>query len=195
MRLIRWDDYPVAAWRNGAGTTREVARGTASSPAGPDDFDWRVSLADVTASSPFSSFPGVRRVIVQVAGGPMVLTVDGQEHPLDLFRPFSFDGGAETSCRASDGATTDLNVMTRLGAWVARVEVHDAVRVRLDPPARHTSSSPSLAHSTKTRLARETPAMSHMTPDPFPVVGWVGGRCLAAGRSNRNETGYPGTLA
>ena len=87
MRLLRWDDYPVAAWKNGTGATREVARQPAAPLAGTGEFDWRVSLTQVTASSACSSFPGVRRVIVPVDGGPMTVTVDGQEHRLELYRP------------------------------------------------------------------------------------------------------------
>jgi uncharacterized protein len=132
VNVLRWDDYPLTRWKNGAGTTREVARHPAGPPAGPDDFDWRVSIAEVPASSAFSSFPGVARVIVQVAGEPMTLSVGGQEHLLELYRPFTFDGGAATTCRLSGGATTDLNVMTRQAVWTAEVSVHDDERVRID---------------------------------------------------------------
>ena len=36
---------PTQRWKNGAGTSREVARGPAD--ASFDDFDWRISLAEI----------------------------------------------------------------------------------------------------------------------------------------------------
>ena len=41
-------------WKNGGGVTREVA----AHPAGAslEDFDWRVSTAEVRAAGPFSGF-------------------------------------------------------------------------------------------------------------------------------------------
>ena len=58
----RWADAVERPWRNGGGVTRELA----SSPEGVDDFDWRVSIAEVTASGDFSRFPGVDRTIVRL---------------------------------------------------------------------------------------------------------------------------------
>ncbi|WP_406859393.1 HutD family protein [Streptomyces sp. HUAS MG47] len=121
-RLLRAHDRPATPWRNGGGVTREVAAGPAD--AGLEDFVWRVSLADVAAGGPFSSFPGVDRIITVVDGPGMELTVDGVPHTVDaLYEPFAFPGDADTDCRLLGGPLVDFNVMTRRTAATARVRV------------------------------------------------------------------------
>jgi hypothetical protein len=134
IRVLRAEDRAAAPWRNGGGVTREVAASVPDTVGGfadRDAFDWRVSLADVAQEGPFSSFPGVDRVITVVDGPGMVLTVDGQEHRIDQrFRPFSFRGDSRTDCRLLGKALVDLNVMTRRGRCTARVDiVEDGIAV------------------------------------------------------------------
>jgi environmental stress-induced protein Ves len=125
--ILRAADRAAAAWKNGGGVTREVA---ASPPgAGMDDFDWRVSLADVARGGPFSRFPGVDRVITVVEGAGMELEVDGAAHLADArYAPFAFPGDADTGCRLLDGPIVDFNVMTRRDRVRATVEIVDADR-------------------------------------------------------------------
>ncbi|WP_431032600.1 HutD/Ves family protein [Streptomyces sp. P6-2-1] len=113
--VLRWAEYRAVPWRNGGGTTREVASGRVRE-AGGEEFDWRVSVADVDAGGPFSAFPGVDRVITLVEGSGMVLTVDGEAPRLvEPLVPFAFPGDARTDCRLDAGAVRDMNVMTRRG--------------------------------------------------------------------------------
>ncbi|MGW1005549.1 HutD/Ves family protein [Streptomyces sp. NPDC002520] len=116
-RVLRSQDRPATRWKNGGGLTREVAADDAM--AGLDDFVWRVSLADVAQSGPFSAFAGVDRIITVVDGAGMELTVDGAVHTIaDPYEPFPFPGDAATDCRLLDGAIVDFNVMTRrTRAW------------------------------------------------------------------------------
>ncbi|WP_216586115.1 HutD/Ves family protein [Streptomyces brasiliscabiei] len=128
--VLRWSEYRSMPWKNGGGTTREVASGDVrtSAPVPPapaergDGFDWRVSVADVDAGGSFSAFPGIDRVITLVEGVGMVLTVDGTSHPVGPLSPFAFSGDATTDCRLEGGAVRDMNVMTRRGR--ARAQVH-----------------------------------------------------------------------
>ncbi len=124
-QVYRAGDLQPAPWKNGGGTTRQVA--SAPPAAGTSDFDWRISIADVTASGPFSTFPGVERVIVLMGGAGMVLEVDGRIHELTLFEPFVFSGDADTTCDVAAGPTRDLNVMTRRATVRAEVEVRAVV--------------------------------------------------------------------
>ena len=84
MDVWRRDDHLQMPWKNGGGLTREVA----SSPPGSalTDFDWRISFAEVAAGGPFSTFPGVDRVIILIDGPAMALTVDGVRHELPTAR-------------------------------------------------------------------------------------------------------------
>lgn len=108
-------------WKNGGGTTSQVAG--VPEGAGLEDFDWRISIADVTSGGPFSTFTGVDRVIVLVDGKAMELDVDGVRHRLLRHRPFTFRGEATTVCTLPSGPTRDLNVMTRRAQFGAAVEV------------------------------------------------------------------------
>jgi len=121
LTVLRSDDHARMPWANGGGTTYQVA--TSPEGAGLDEFDWRVSLADVGSSGPFSAFPGIDRILVVVEGAGMELMVDGRLVPLGPLDPLLFDGAADTSARLVSGPTKDLNVMTRRGRCTATLDV------------------------------------------------------------------------
>jgi len=83
--IVHFADLSVVPWRNGGGVTREVAVGGS----GGQDFNWRISIADVNVPGPFSTFPGVDRIITLVDGVRMDLLIDGVEHVLGLYEPFT----------------------------------------------------------------------------------------------------------
>jgi hypothetical protein len=60
MRLIQTSEYRRTPWKNGAGTTFEIAAEPLASMI--DTFDWRISMAQVASVGPFSSFPGTDAV-------------------------------------------------------------------------------------------------------------------------------------
>lgn len=122
--ITRAADLPRVPWRNGQGRTTEIAIGGA-----PDDFAWRVSLADVTQSGDFSLFPGIDRTIVLIDGVGMVLHLPDRGHALVRDVPFAFDGGLAVSCTVEE-PTRDLNLMTRRGTTTGTIEV-----LVLDGPA------------------------------------------------------------
>ena len=122
-RLLRADALVPVPWRNGQGITREIA---AMPPgAGPDDFLWRVSLADVVGAAPFSRFPGVDRVIALIDGAGFRMTLDGaQIHDLTTpCAPFAFPGEAQVAVALAGGPTRDFNLMLRRGAAAGRIDV------------------------------------------------------------------------
>lgn len=118
------DRLPATSWKNGGGTTREIACHPAG--AGIEDFGWRVSIADIAADGPFSPFPGIDRVITLLDGpGVRLYAPDaGIDHRLDRpLAPFAFPGEAAIESTLLGGATADFNVMTRRGQWHAEVRV------------------------------------------------------------------------
>ncbi len=122
--LLRYASLAAAPWRNGGGVTREVLRlpGNASAKASTEEFAARVSIADVDASGPFSTYPGVDRIIMLVDGSSMRLTIDGRRAELLPLHPFAFAGDASTLGEI-DSPTRDLNVMTRRGLATAAITV------------------------------------------------------------------------
>lgn len=101
--VVNADDVAPQPWVNGGGTTRDLLHA--------DDGTWRVSLAEVDADGPFSSFPGRRRLLTVVDGPVLVLSVDGTEHVVEPRRPFAFDGDAAVTAAVPEGAVGVLNVI------------------------------------------------------------------------------------
>ena len=114
---------PASPWKNGGGTTREIAAHPQG--AGLETFGWRLSVAEVERDGPFSSFPGIDRTIVLLRGAGMRLRAGKvmREHELTTIGvPHAFAGEAAIDAQLVDGATSDFNVMTRRGQWSATVE-------------------------------------------------------------------------
>lgn len=124
--MHRFDTAALAAtpWKNGGGTTREIA--CSPEGAGIDDFDWRVSIAGIDRAGPFSAFDGVDRVIMLLEGaGVRLHSRDGRiDHRLDrAHAPFAFAGDVALDCELLGASSTDFNVMTRRGKLRADVRV------------------------------------------------------------------------
>lgn len=108
-------------WKNGRGETVEVA--VWPEGAGLDGFDWRVSMAGVTEDGDFSIFPQIDRSLAVLSGDGIELQVQGrapQRLTLDT-PPLSFAADVPVSARLLGQPITDLNVMTRRGAWSHRL--------------------------------------------------------------------------
>jgi environmental stress-induced protein Ves len=136
MTTIDVNRLPASAWKNGGGATRTIL---VSPPgAGFDDFDWRISLADVSSSGDFSRFPGVDRTIMLIAGPGMTLHFeDGRDVSLTTpFAPFAFSGDDVVRSELAAGECRDFNVMTRRGKVHAEVAV-----LHRDTYLRHTADS------------------------------------------------------
>lgn len=121
LRFQRFDEHLKMPWKNGLGITREVISRPASDGSG--GFDWRISLATVGASGPFSIFAGIDRTIAVLKGDGMQLTVDGRREPPLLVGspPFAFSGDAEVQAICLGEETLDLNMMSRHGRFVHRM--------------------------------------------------------------------------
>ncbi|MGY6248657.1 HutD/Ves family protein [Bosea thiooxidans] len=117
MRIIRAADCKVMPWKNGGGTTTEIA--VAPEGASLSDFDWRISMAHVGQDGPFSSFPGIDRTLSVLTGNGIRLAFgDGETAALDrATAPFFFAADRAVDGVLVDGAIDDLNVMSRRGAW------------------------------------------------------------------------------
>jgi environmental stress-induced protein Ves len=122
MRIIRAADCKVMPWKNGGGTTTEIA--VAPEGASLGDFDWRISMARVGQDGPFSSFPGIDRTLSVLTGKGIRLAFgDGETVSLDrATAPFFFAADRAVGGVLVDGAIDDLNVMSQRGRWRHRVE-------------------------------------------------------------------------
>lgn len=133
--LLRAADRAATPWKNGGGVTREVVAWPPG--AGFDDFEWRISMAEVRRDGPFSIFLNVDRILA-VLEGRLALAVTG----LTTFElgpdspPAAFPGDARANGHVLDGPVLDLNLMTRRGAKAALQRLDVGPAKTLAPGAR-----------------------------------------------------------
>ncbi|MGG7604600.1 HutD/Ves family protein [Massilia sp. BKSP1R2A-1] len=110
--LIPFAALAPVPWKNGGGSTTEIAIGPPDS--GFEDFDWRVSLATIEKDGAFSLFPGVDRTLALVEGHGMTLDIDGEPTLVTDADPVvAFDGSSKVEAKLNRGGSTDFNAMTR----------------------------------------------------------------------------------
>ena len=115
---------PAMAWKNGGGVTREIVR----EPAGAslDDFEWRVSVADIAAAGPFSRFVGIDRHLLLLEGDGVNLSSDEAGLNVNLLADdtvLAFSGDVDMNSQLLGGTVRDFNVMVKRGMWQAQVNV------------------------------------------------------------------------
>lgn len=101
-------DYQSMPWKNGGGQTLELLRQASS-----NRYAWRISIADIDASTVFSLFPGYHREQVLLAGNgfrlseslTVVADVSG------VGSTSSFEGEDRIFCQLHDGPVQVLNVI------------------------------------------------------------------------------------
>jgi len=142
LKIIRKSSFAALPWKNGGGITHEAIR----VPAGADTFLWRVSVAHIDSSGPFSDFAGYSRNMVLLRGRGLALKFgngngngngkgdgksdgksDGDVRALrNIGDSVEFDGAMATYCELFDGPCVDLNFI------VSKTLHADARILRLD---------------------------------------------------------------
>lgn len=113
-RVLRYKTYRSMPWRNGRGSTLEIAR----DPANGEEFAWRLSLADIKEDGDFSAYAGYRRALVLIAGKSLCLRFKGHGHCFlhTVGRGTRFDGDWKTHCAVPGGHCTDLSLIVSRGS-------------------------------------------------------------------------------
>lgn len=116
MQLLPAGQRTAQAWKNGGGSTAEVAVFPAG--AGWDDFGWRVSIASLAQSGPFSAFPGIERSFY-LLDDALQLVIDDQTRMVDAHQPLvEFSGEAKVAAELpSTQPQQAVNVMSRRGRF------------------------------------------------------------------------------
>jgi uncharacterized protein len=109
IEIIPRSSFTAIPWRNGGGITHEAIR----VPPTGDAFLWRVSLAQIDSSGPFSDFAGYDRKMVLLRGRGIALEFgSGKRCELRSVGDWvEFDGTLSTHCELLDGPCVDLNLM------------------------------------------------------------------------------------
>ena len=121
LQIIRKSSFKATPWKNGGGITHEAIR----VPESGDPFRWRVSVAHIEASGPFSEFVQHNRKMVLLKGAGIELQFAGGVHK-SLRRVgelVEFDGAVAAHCELLGGPCVDLNLMVaKSDSAIAKVE-------------------------------------------------------------------------
>lgn len=119
MLYLPRSSYTLKPWKNGLGTTEEIY----AYPLGSEDFLFRVSMASLSRSGPFSLFPGIDRSLILLEGKPVRLNAE----VVPLLSPVAF-AGEEKIEAIIETEGRDLNLMCRRGKVSGKIQVlsHEA---------------------------------------------------------------------
>lgn len=130
---LRYADYTLMPWKNGAGMTREILR----FPPHEADFQWRLSMADVAQSGAFSPYQGYQRLLSVLRGNGMTLRIDGAPAvTLYQFDTQAFCGDSRVDSELIDGPLLDFNLIyqpERVNATLSWQHAGTTLRRRLSP--------------------------------------------------------------
>ncbi|WP_291735095.1 HutD family protein [Leisingera sp. F5] len=129
MRISALTAQPVP-WKNGGGVTRELALHQEDG-----HMVWRLSLAEISRSGPFSAFPGLARIHCIVEGAGHTLSNSETQLQAWPLKPLCFDGGMEFDSRLREGPCKAFNV------------IYDPVRVTADAAILRDGALPDAAGS------------------------------------------------
>jgi uncharacterized protein len=109
LQVIRKASFTATPWKNGGGITHEALR----VPPSGDPFRFRVSVAHIDASGPFSEFAEYQRKMVLLKGAGIDLRFgDGVQKSLrKVGELLEFDGAMAAHCELLNGPCVDLNLM------------------------------------------------------------------------------------
>ncbi|HEX4151448.1 MAG TPA: HutD family protein [Steroidobacteraceae bacterium] len=175
MRIIRQSAFVSVPWKNGGGVTREAIR----MPPSGASFHWRLSIAQIDKSGPFSDFAAYRRFMVLLKGGGVRLEIASPHDPEGASERrelraggdwVQFDGALATNCELIDGPCVDLNLMVSKASPAPSVRV-ERVREPLCP--RVEGSEWMLAFPLDSALELRGGTGAHLL-DPWDVALWSG---------------------
>lgn len=117
-QLIKLQDYKKMLWKNGKGFTYEIAKDETQ-----EEYDWRISMAEIKENGPFSNFAQYQRVISVLKGEGIKLSIDkSPEHTITPFEPFLFSGDSETYCTLIKDPVEDFNLIYKPDAFFGRFQ-------------------------------------------------------------------------
>ena len=105
-------------WKNGGGITHEIAL-----TEGPNGFAWRLSIAEVASSGPFSKFDGKERILTVIEGNGIDLVSSDQKLSARKIHPVAFSGETDIDGQLIDGPIRDFNLIFDPGTVAATVKI------------------------------------------------------------------------
>lgn len=129
MKQLNFDNYIITPWKNGLGTTAQVAISPSTSTLQEMNFDWRISIASINSANSFSLFPEFQRILTVWKGNGVKLN----NKILRPFEFFCFKGDEKINCELIDGSVEDLGLIYNSKKYKAEMrlikETHFAVEI------------------------------------------------------------------
>jgi environmental stress-induced protein Ves len=119
INILKSDQFKSQPWKNGGGSTLELFKYP-----DVDNYDLRLSIAQIDASGPFSKFEGYDRTIIQLDGPQIELTHPELEKVkiLELGSPYHFKGEWVTHCKVTT-RSRDFNVIYKKSSISVQTKV------------------------------------------------------------------------
>jgi environmental stress-induced protein Ves len=113
--------YKRLPWKNGLGSTEEIAIEPPNADFLRADFLWRMSSARLERATEFSLFPGYDRTIVALSGDGLKLS-RGCYASIELMplTAYEFSGDTSTSCELLGEPCDDFNIFVRRDKIIAK---------------------------------------------------------------------------
>lgn len=147
MHLIAPDQFLTQPWKNGGGVTHEIARREEGG-----HLLWRLSIAEVATDGPFSSFPGLTRILTVIEGAGLYLHTPNIRLDALPLKPVRFAGDMTIDSRLIDGPVRDFNLI-----WDATR--HDASVTPVTGALPDCPPSPGRSYALLALTALEAPAI------------------------------------
>jgi environmental stress-induced protein Ves len=132
MRIIPPAASRRVPWKNGLGSTLEIATDAAAPGGG---WTWRLSIADLPSRASFSAFPGIDRFIACLAGPGFNLESAGARRLVPREgAALSFAGEELATGEPLGPGVRDVNLMLRRDRWRGRMTLARGGELALDAP-------------------------------------------------------------
>ena len=120
ISLIKKINYKKQLWKNGQGSTLQMAIFPKDAELTKNDFLWRISSASVRSSGPFSLFWGFERQLIVWKGQGLILN----SVPLLPYDPITFSGDTDIQCELiNDEQVVDFGVIYNKSKISSRIYV------------------------------------------------------------------------
>ena len=121
IQLLSLDDYRAMPWKNGQGSTIELARDAGQHL---QQFLWRISMADVSRDGPFSFFPARQRMLCILDGEGIILQFEhmAAQQQLTQQSVYAFSGDLAVQSQLIDGPIRDFNLIYSAAHFHARMQ-------------------------------------------------------------------------
>lgn len=156
VEVVRFAELQPTAWKNGLGMTTQLAIHPID--ADQNTFEWRVSIATLTGTAPFSIFPGIERCLAMLEGEVTLLRAASSVTLSSTSPPLTFSGEEPVTGRVESGAAIDLNLMYRPLRWRAtlrRVALREGETIRVREATMLTAIAPARIEVAGRRISLE----------------------------------------